>query len=76
MPDDADLAQPREKEFLDESLERQAARAAVKETPIEIQGRRVCAGCFIPIDKKRLKANPDATRCVDCQNEKDRNGKR
>ena len=76
MPDEADRAQPYEQEFIGEALYLQAQRAAVKETPFEIQGRRVCAGCFAPIAKKRLKANPDAVRCVDCQNEKDRNAKR
>lgn len=76
MPDDADLAQPREREFLAEALQRQAERAAVKEAPLEIKGRRVCVDCLGAISKKRLKANPDAVRCVDCESEKERNGKR
>ena len=76
MPDEADRAQSHEAEFLDEALQRQAERAAVKEPPFEIGGRRVCADCLAPIGRKRLKANPDAVRCVDCQSEEDRNAKR
>jgi phage/conjugal plasmid C-4 type zinc finger TraR family protein len=76
MPDEADYASEREEIDRQEALARRAQKAGQHEAPFEIQGRRVCADCFGPIAKKRLKANPDAVRCVDCQSEKDRNGKR
>ena len=33
-----------------------------------------CADCGEPIPAKRLKANPQATRCVECQTEYERTG--
>ena len=35
---------------------------------------RDCLDCGDPITKKRLKANPQATRCVECQTEYERKG--
>ena len=34
----------------------------------------ICEDCGEPIPKKRLKANPQATRCVTCQALAERNG--
>lgn len=35
-------------------------------------GRRVCLDCYEPIPKKRLKANPHAIRCTECQTDHER----
>ncbi len=67
MTDIADRAQVREQLNLNHALTRQAERAAAREQPFEIEGKRVCLDCFEPLGKKRLKANPDAVRCVECQ---------
>jgi phage/conjugal plasmid C-4 type zinc finger TraR family protein len=76
MADEADYASEREEIERQEALARMAQQAARHPAPREIQGRRVCADCLAPIGRKRLKANPDAVRCVDCQSEEDRNAKR
>lgn len=72
MTDAIDHAGELEQRERDESLARQAARAAEHEKPFEIEGRRVCLDCFEPIALKRLKANPAAVRCTECQQLQDR----
>lgn len=67
MSDDLDRAQGLEELEREQSLAHQAQAAAQHETPFEIEGRRVCLECFEPLAKKRLKANPQAVRCVECQ---------
>lgn len=67
MTDIADRAQVREEQNLNAALALQAERAARREQPLVIDGRRVCLDCFEPISKKRLKANPQAVRCTECQ---------
>lgn len=74
MTDIADRAQVRESANLTEALARQAERAATHEKPFEIEGRRVCLDCFEPILKRRLRANPRAVRCTECQEIKERRG--
>lgn len=76
MSDDADLAAPVEQRQRDEAIARQAQKSAARETPFEVEGTRVCLGCFEPIKKNRLKANPYAVRCTECQNDHDRRCKR
>lgn len=44
------------------------------EPPLEVDGQRCCLGCWEPLSSARLKANPNAVRCVDCQNDRDRRG--
>lgn len=72
MSDIADRAQVREDDNLAEALARQAERASSHEQPSVIEGRRVCLDCFEPILKRRLKANPRAVRCVECQEIRER----
>lgn len=66
MTDAADRAQEREEADRDAALARARDNTA-HEAPFEIEGRRVCLDCFEPIDKRRLKANPAAVRCLECQ---------
>lgn len=77
MTDAADRAQAREEQERMEAIERrrEAADRATAETPFEIEGTRVCLDCFDPISKKRLKANPQAVRCIDCQTDVERSGR-
>ena len=67
MGDAADVAQPGEEALHADAL---AAHAANRfhEEPFYIDGVRACRNCFAPLSKKRLKAAPEAVRCVDCQN--------
>ena len=43
------------------------------ELPLYIDGVRCCLGCKKPIPKGRLKVNPDAVRCVGCQEKEEKN---
>lgn len=65
MPDMFDRAAELEQIERDELLARRGAPS--RETPFEIEGKRVCLDCFEPLPKKRLAANPHAVRCVACQ---------
>jgi DnaK suppressor protein len=38
-----------------------------QEKQLIVDGRRLCLKCEEPIPDARLKANPDAVRCVECQ---------
>lgn len=66
MTDAADRAQVREEEEREEALRRVRQRN-VSIAPIEVNGKRVCMDCLDPIDRKRLRAAPEALRCVECQ---------
>lgn len=72
MTDVLDKAGEVEQRDRDAALARQAAAGQEQETPFVIEGRRVCLGCFEPIARGRLKANPQAVRCVECQVSHDR----
>jgi len=53
-----------------EQKQREQALAAAKqpvEQPNELEGHRYCLDCDIELSVKRLVANPNAVRCVDCQ---------
>jgi phage/conjugal plasmid C-4 type zinc finger TraR family protein len=52
---------------------RVALRAARrKEKALIVDGERCCLDCEAPIDPDRLSANPDAVRCVGCQQRNER----
>lgn len=67
-----DLAQEIEQRTRDEALARFAEAVAATEPTLTIDGVRVCLGCHDPLTKKRLKAYPNAARCVECQELKER----
>lgn len=72
MSDLADLAQVREEQERDEALRRAATRRAMSRAPIEINGKRLCLDCRDPIGRPRLRAAPEAVRCIECQQEHER----
>lgn len=63
--DIVDRAQEREAEFQAQALA--AAIHRPREAPHTVDGVRVCRDCEDPLGRQRLKANPDAVRCMDCQ---------
>lgn len=73
MPDEIDEAQERE-EFYRTMLLKKALEKINEEDPLIINGRRHCLDCEQPIPKKRLRANPEARRCIFCQTRKERLG--
>ncbi len=60
------MAQAREEAHRTRAIEAARRTMAVGEQVIE-NGRVICADCGAPIPAGRLRARPDATRCVDCQ---------
>ena len=58
-----------------EAIARQSEQSLAQEKPFQIEGKRVCLDCFEPIALKRLIANADAVRCVDCQQDHDKRKK-
>ncbi|WP_420717504.1 TraR/DksA family transcriptional regulator [Emcibacter sp.] len=65
--DDADRAQLLEEHHRARSLHQQLnAASSAGPHPLD------CAGCGEAIPAERLAAYPNATRCVDCQEEKER----
>lgn len=71
-----DLAQDLEEIHRTKALAAHAAAVAVTEAPFEIEGKRVCLDCFEPLGRRRLKANPDAVRCVECQELREKQNRR
>ncbi len=69
MADDVDRAKEREMMHRDLSLDAQLNKPECNpgEEPFEVEGVRVCLDCFVEIPAARLKAKPDAMRCVDCK---------
>lgn len=82
MADIFDRAQEINELFRENALNNQRAKAArlgiapykkhVGIVPRTI--RKDCSDCGEPIPAKRLKANPQATRCVECQEKYERKG--
>lgn len=68
--DAADRAEQLESATRDEALARHRARRP--ETPLLIDGERVCGSCFEAIEPRRLLAVPDAVRCTQCQEDVER----
>jgi DnaK suppressor protein len=67
MTDLFDLAQARDQQFTDDALTRQRATRAPEPGQRRV-GRKVhCIECGDPIQAERLRAKPDAARCMDCQ---------
>jgi len=67
MSDDADRASELEQLRLSRALKAQREGRPPAETPQLLNGKRICKDCGFPIEKKRLKANPSAVRCTECQ---------
>lgn len=69
--DIADIANDRAEFFRNNAL-----NAAKQNDPAEpalyIDGEKCCIDCEMPIPAKRLVANPDAVRCIACQEAEER----
>ena len=63
--DDIDRAQQREQFDRDRAIAAATAHAGTK--PLYIDGLACCCECGAGIPKARLDANPDAARCIECQ---------
>jgi len=70
--DECDLAAQREEHYRDIAI-RQARAASSEEEPLcDKNGKRICLECEKRIPQKRLRAHPQAVRCVECQARKER----
>ncbi len=67
MSDIVDRAQEREEHLRGEALHAHAAAAAGEVARRDRDGYRICADCFDRLTAKRLRARPEAVRCVECQ---------
>lgn len=67
--DISDKAKPLEQLERQCSIERQLDRAAIEDAiePIYIDGVPCCRDCHDPLDEDRLRARPNAARCVPCK---------
>lgn len=64
--DTVDIAKELELKQRDEALKTHFSNQA-KETPLIIDGVRVCLDCDAAIPEERIQANPAAVRCTECQ---------
>ncbi|MCE2594421.1 TraR/DksA C4-type zinc finger protein [Motilimonas cestriensis] len=72
MTDIADKASEHESQWLARSLAAQQAKAMQGHRPDDAsEGERLCIDCGEVIPAKRIKANPCALRCIDCQSIKE-----
>jgi len=68
MVDAADRACELEQRQREQALAANKAEInALTEKPNEVTGHRYCLGCDYELKIKRLMANPNAVRCVECQ---------
>lgn len=71
MTDIADRAGEIEEQQRESSL--RARTACAVETPrYDRNGKRICIDCEDRLSHKRLKASPNAVRCVECQDLKEK----
>jgi DnaK suppressor protein len=76
MGDIIDKAQQNEELFRNNALRKHFAGRSP--SPLKGEGvtKRKCRGCGELIPEKRLKANPEAVRCIECQEKVEKNGER
>ncbi|MFA5423053.1 MAG: TraR/DksA family transcriptional regulator [Phycisphaerae bacterium] len=74
MGDIIDKAQENEELFRRNALKNHFAGKSSSSLKRTGKLKRKCKGCGEPIPKERLKANPEATRCVKCQENVEKNG--
>lgn len=65
-----------------QALTEQITRAGIdralqghRETPLEVNGHRLCLECNDRISAARLSASENAVRCVECQTDHDQRGR-
>lgn len=70
--DECDLAAQYQQMDLERALKKALEAARGVEEPLYIVGVRCCLECEEPIPVERIRANPQAVRCVACQAGKER----
>lgn len=75
MADEVDRAQAHEEELRADAFTARAANM-FHEKPFWVDGVRACKDCLEPLSKKRLKAAPEAVRCVECQKSREEQDRR
>jgi len=70
--DECDVAAQREEHYRDIAIRRALTAGSEEEPLYNGEGKRICLECERRIPKKRLRANPRAVRCVECQSRKER----
>ncbi len=65
--DECDLAAAFQQMDLERALKRVLEAAHRADEPFYIHGERCCLDCGEPIPPERIRANPQAVRCVACQ---------
>jgi len=70
--DECDLAARREEHYRDIAILRARTASSEEEPLYDSEGKRICVECEKRIPQKRLKARPEAVRCVECQARKER----
>jgi DnaK suppressor protein len=66
-----DRAQETDQRFREQALRAHFGKK-VDEPLYDDKGKRVCMDCEARIPQKRLKAMPDALRCLECQEKEER----
>lgn len=72
--DEVDYAQEKQDLYLDIALKEY--RGGYTDDPLIVNGKRRCVDCEKIVPQKRLKANPQAVRCIGCQTEKEGKNRR
>jgi len=67
MTDIGDIAQERDQGFTAAALKHQATEREKEPEQLVENGEVLCVGCGEAIQPERLKAKPDAARCIYCQ---------
>ncbi|QFU23747.1 TraR/DksA C4-type zinc finger protein [Shewanella eurypsychrophilus] len=67
MSDQFDRASELEQRYRDDALATQQRKSHQSEQAYEQGGVRYCLGCHCAMSTARLVANPQAVRCVPCQ---------
>jgi len=65
--DECDLAAQFQQMDLERALKRALMAARSADEPFYVGGVRCCLDCGEPIPPERIRANPQASRCVACQ---------
>ncbi|MDA0126501.1 TraR/DksA C4-type zinc finger protein [Vibrio sp. MarTm2] len=71
MSDQLDQAQELEQLFRDKALNQQLMSRCAEQPDEDQDGNRYCLSCGATIPPKRIKAQPNAVRCVSCQSRKE-----
>lgn len=72
MADEIDNAQKYDELYRNSALIKAKARHTEEEDLLIINGVRCCLDCEKPIPPARLELQPDARRCVKCQEKKEK----